>query len=48
MINYGNAIKDDFTIREENVLSKAVDSSRWVTSTADVLVRKEFDLMNDC
>lgn len=42
-VKFGNSIKDDFTIEETNVYSRAVDSTLWKTSTSDVLIRKEFD-----
>jgi len=46
-IKFGNAIKDDFTIEEDNVFSRQVNSSLWEVSTSDVLVKKEFDPASD-
>ena len=46
-VKFGNAIRDDFTIEEENVYSKAVDNKLWKVSSAEVLVRKEFDPSDD-
>ena len=46
-VKFGNAIRDDFTIEEENIYSKAVDNKLWKVSSAEVLVRKEFDPSGD-
>lgn len=46
-IKFGNAINDDFTIEEDNVFSRQVNSSLWEVSTTDVLVKKEFDPASD-
>lgn len=37
-IKFGNAINDDFTIDDDNVFSRRVNSSLWEVSTTDVLV----------
>ena len=46
-VKFGNVIKDNFTIEEENVYSKAVNSNLWKVSNTEVLVRKEFDPKSD-
>jgi len=46
-VKFGNGITDDFTIGESNVFTKAVNNKHWLTSSTDILIRKEFDPRGD-